>query len=717
VRIETTFFRSRVARRIFTLFICCAVVPIAALAILSLWFVTGQLQAQSQRRLHQASRAMGLAYYERMLLLDAELKRSVPGGRVAAPGSVGLSSGALAGQIAEHFKGLVLVAPPGRSRPLSGQIDPLPELSPDERQAIQSEKTAVISRLRPGQPPRLFMARTLDLPDPGSTFLLGEIDTEYLWGATEGVPLPPHIELCLVEASERVLTCPVPLPPPALARATRKEVRSGPIQFEWTSDEEKYLASAWPIFMQSRFAAPTWTVVLSEPKTEVFAAAAYFKTIFPPVILFSLCVVILLGVGQIRRSLVPLERLREGTRRIAGRDFASRVSVTSGDEFEELANSFNAMAERLGRQFNALTTLAEITQVVLSSLETRKIVDTVLARMGDVCPCDRVGMILVGSARDGAASLYLQDAESGREVWEVPIRLTMENVEALRANPAMSLPSLADFPAYIAALARRDVQACLLFPIFLQYRLAAVVILGYRDTIHAPPEDLDRARQLADQLAVALTNARLIEELDQLNWGTLRALARAIDAKSPWTAGHSERVTNVALDIGRAMGLEPKTLDVMHRGGLLHDIGKIGIPATILDKPGPLSKEEVAIMRGHVRLGARILEPIAAYGEAIPIVLHHHEAYDGTGYPDGLAGKAINLGARIFSVADVFEALTSDRPYRAGMPAEQVIAYIRERSGQQFDPTVVKVFLRVMSERGLRPADEAPAAPRTSLAP
>jgi putative nucleotidyltransferase with HDIG domain len=716
VRIETTFLRSRVARRIFTLFLCCAVVPIAALAILSSWFVTGQLQAQSQRRLHQASRAMGLAFYERIMLLDAELRRVPARGQVHPP-AVGPSSWARDGQIAEHFRGVVLVVPAGRSRPLSGQIDPLPELSPRERQAVPSEKTAVVSRLQPGQPTRLFMARTLDPNDPASPFLLGEIDTDYLWGATEGVPLPPQIELCLVEESERVLTCSVPLPPQALERATRKEVRSGPVQFEWENHEEKYLASAWPIFMQSRFAAPTWTVVLSEPKTEVFAATAYFKTIFPAVVLFSLCVVVLLGVGQIRRSLVPLERLREGTRRIAGRDFGSRVSVTSGDEFEELATSFNRMAERLGRQFNALTTLAEITQLVLSSLETRKIVDTVLARMDDVCPCDCVGMILASSVPGGPASLYLQEAESGREVWEEPVRLTPENVEALRANPAMPLPSSADFPAYLAPLVRRNVRACLLFPIHLQDRLAAVVVLGYRDAIRATPEDLDRVRQLADQLAVALTNARLIEELAQLNGGTLRALARAIDAKSPWTAGHSERVTNVALDIGRAMGFGQRELDVLHRGGLLHDIGKIGIPGTILDKPSALTKEEVAIMRGHVRLGARILEPVAAYAEAMPIILHHHEAYDGTGYPDGLAGEAIDLGARIFSVADVFEALTSDRPYRSGMPIEQVMAYIRDRSGRQFDPKVVEAFLRVMTERGFRPAREAPVAPRTSLTP
>jgi len=202
-------------------------------------------------------------------------------------------------------------------------------------------------------------------------------------------------------------------------------------------------------------------------------------------------------------------------------------------------------------------------------------------------------------------------------------------------------------------------------------------------------------------VAVAISNARLIEELDELNWGTLYALARAIDAKSNWTAGHSERVTEVALKIGQNMGLDQKKLDDLHRGGLLHDIGKIGIPPEILDKAGKLTEEEYQLMREHVRIGARILEPIEAYGAVIPVVLHHHEYYDGSGYPDGLKGEGIDLGARIFTVADHYDALISDRPYRAGLPREKVIGFIKEDSGTKFDPNVVKAFLEVMAQEDM----------------
>jgi putative nucleotidyltransferase with HDIG domain len=203
-------------------------------------------------------------------------------------------------------------------------------------------------------------------------------------------------------------------------------------------------------------------------------------------------------------------------------------------------------------------------------------------------------------------------------------------------------------------------------------------------------------------MGVALTNANLLKELNDLHWGTLEALARAIDAKSHWTAGHSERVTKLGLRIGRALGLSPKEMDVLHRAGLLHDIGKLGTPRDILDKKERLTNKEEQIMREHTRLGVRILEPISAYAEVVPIVLHHHEYFNGEGYPEGLAGKAISLGGRIFAVADSFDALTSDRPYRQALNREYAIEKIKQGSGSQYDPEIVRAFLEVMAqeERG-----------------
>jgi putative nucleotidyltransferase with HDIG domain len=149
------------------------------------------------------------------------------------------------------------------------------------------------------------------------------------------------------------------------------------------------------------------------------------------------------------------------------------------------------------------------------------------------------------------------------------------------------------------------------------------------------------------------------------------------------------------------MGLPSGDLDALHRAGLLHDIGKIGIPADVLDKPSGLTPDEHDLMRQHTEIGARILTPIAAFASVIPVVRHHHERWDGSGYPDGLAGTDIPFLARVLTVPDVFDAVTSERPYRAGLSLAEAVALIRERSGSHFDPAVVEAFVTVMSQEGV----------------
>jgi putative nucleotidyltransferase with HDIG domain len=259
-------------------------------------------------------------------------------------------------------------------------------------------------------------------------------------------------------------------------------------------------------------------------------------------------------------------------------------------------------------------------------------------------------------------------------------------------------------PNFIAPLRAGGLTSFVVFPIFVDKAPFAALVYGHESPVQIPAEDIQQARQVADQVAVAFSNAQLIEALEKLHWGTLTALARAIDAKSTWTAGHSERVTTLAVSIGRAMGLTAKELQTMHRGGLLHDIGKIGTPPVILDKPGKLEPEETRVMQDHVRIGARILEPIPGFREALPIVLQHHEWFDGSGYPEGLAGESISLHARIFAVADCYDAMKSDRPYRKGLPHEKVLEIIRSQSGTHFDPKVIEAFVKMQVEGDARAA-------------
>ena len=179
---------------------------------------------------------------------------------------------------------------------------------------------------------------------------------------------------------------------------------------------------------------------------------------------------------------------------------------------------------------------------------------------------------------------------------------------------------------------------------------------------------------------------------------TLRALAGALEARDVETAGHSERVVAYSLRLGKELGLSQRDLIAVEQGALLHDIGKIGVPDAILRKRGPLTEEEWAQMRGHVNHGLRIIDNIDFLSGARPIVGQHHEKFEGSGYPSGLAGEDIHIYARVFAVADAFDAITSDRPYRAAQSYTQACPEIVKHSRRHFDPTVVDAFLSISKQ-------------------
>ena len=180
---------------------------------------------------------------------------------------------------------------------------------------------------------------------------------------------------------------------------------------------------------------------------------------------------------------------------------------------------------------------------------------------------------------------------------------------------------------------------------------------------------------------------------------TLEALGRAVDRRDGMTGGHCVRVAEYSRILGlRIIGSSPQELQVLEYGALLHDIGKIAVPDAILRKDGPLTDEEWSVMRQHPCLGHEILYGIAFLTDALPIVLHHHERFDGQGYPDGLAGDKLPLGARIFSVADAFDAMTADRHYRRALSLDEAMSELRQNSGTQFDPEVVGVLDEVAED-------------------
>jgi putative nucleotidyltransferase with HDIG domain len=195
-------------------------------------------------------------------------------------------------------------------------------------------------------------------------------------------------------------------------------------------------------------------------------------------------------------------------------------------------------------------------------------------------------------------------------------------------------------------------------------------------------------------------NKRLIAALERGYLDTIRSLASAIDAKDPYTRGHSERVAALSVEIGRELGLEGTALTALEYGGILHDIGKIGVPEQVLRKPARLTHEETTLVRSHAPVGAEIVEGIDFLRAAEPAIRHHHERWDGTGYPDGLGREAIPLLARIINAADTWDACTSERPYQRAYSAPEVVAILEGLRGAQIDPAVHDAILRVLQRRG-----------------
>ena len=185
----------------------------------------------------------------------------------------------------------------------------------------------------------------------------------------------------------------------------------------------------------------------------------------------------------------------------------------------------------------------------------------------------------------------------------------------------------------------------------------------------------------------------------------LATLSKAIEARDPYTRGHSDRVTEIAEAIARRLGWDADRLALLQVGGPLHDVGKLGVSEEVLAKPGRLDEGELEEIRKHPKLGARLLLRVAAFRAAIPYVLFHHERWDGDGYPTGRAGEQIPLEARVLAVADAFDAMTSDRPYRRALDHQQAVEEVARCAGTQFDPEIVRVFLELFAEpAGLRAA-------------
>jgi putative nucleotidyltransferase with HDIG domain len=244
----------------------------------------------------------------------------------------------------------------------------------------------------------------------------------------------------------------------------------------------------------------------------------------------------------------------------------------------------------------------------------------------------------------------------------------------------------------------QDLRALTLSPLSTSAGQIGVLVLGRKQPASFSAADLDLLIILNDVASTAIHRVRLREELEEAFVGATLALAEAVDAKDSYVAGHAQRTGDLAERVARHLGLPDDEVEAIRYGAILHDVGKISVPDSILRKTGPLSSEEWNVMHRHTIAGARILAPVARLSRAAQVVRHHHERWDGTGYPGGLRGEEIPLGARIVAVVDAYTAMIDERTYRKALTYEEALHELQRHAGTQFDPAVVEAFLRVTSD-------------------
>ncbi|MDQ7839494.1 MAG: GAF domain-containing protein [bacterium] len=395
--------------------------------------------------------------------------------------------------------------------------------------------------------------------------------------------------------------------------------------------------------------------------------------------------------------------------------WAGRHAPFAGDEVRLLGAIGNMAAtaihrttlrEQTERQLHRLTTTRAIDRAITSSLDLRIILKLLVEEVAAVMQVDGAAVLLFRPAM-----MALEPAANSgvpflaNRTASIPVAVGPAGQAVLQRH-AVSISDLNQAPARLArAMEQAGFVAYLVVPLIARGEVKGVLELFSRTTLSPMPDWPEFLDGLAAQAAIAIDNAEMFETLQRSHLelafaydATLEGWGRALDLRDRETEGHTRRVTELTLRLARDMRVPEAELVHVRRGSLLHDIGKMGVPDAILLKPGPLTDDEWEVMRRHPTLAREMLAPIPFLRPALDIPYCHHERWDGTGYPEGLAGEHIPTTARIFAVADVWDALRSDRPYRQAWSEEEALAYIRKQAGKHFDPEVARRFLDLPAE-------------------
>lgn len=358
------------------------------------------------------------------------------------------------------------------------------------------------------------------------------------------------------------------------------------------------------------------------------------------------------------------------------------------------------LSAALADSWEELTLLHDLAESLRGVLDVNKAARLALEQAMEIANVEGAGILL--KSMDGKWVVRLTLCPPERDEWLRTGLSQKVAEESLRRRRGFIVNDLWSHPQWGGAAKAFQVHNLIVVPLNPDGQAKGALMVWNRLKGDFTAGELKLLSTVASPTGGVIENAYLFQELQDMFNGIVSSLATVVDARSRWTAGHSHRVTRYALWLGKGIGLSGDYLEKVRLSGLLHDVGKIGIPDTILDKPTNLTDEEWVVMKQHPEIGYRILSHIKQFhGDILDGVLYHHERVDGGGYPKGLKGEEIPFMGRLLAVADGFDAMTSDRPYRPGISKEEALSLIAEGAGRQWDEELALAFVELMRERSL----------------
>lgn len=394
-----------------------------------------------------------------------------------------------------------------------------------------------------------------------------------------------------------------------------------------------------------------------------------------------------------------LVHMRQGVTELSSGNTGVRVNVDGGDdeisllyaEFNDMAQSLEETAKEQNHRYSQLTNLYQISKAISASPDVDKLLDQILTQALSLLGAE-TGSIMLLNIEGEALTIRAANGLDRETIEKTRVKVGegISGTVALTGEPLI----IQDGVEESRVPGSRAANDALSVPLIAGEKVIGVINANNKRHGSFDSDDLHFFTTLAGQIAAAVANATLVDNIRAAYFNTIKVLAAAIDAKDKYTHGHSERVAKYAVTIARQMGLDKADLIRIEAAAYLHDIGKIGVPDGVLNKEGPLTPEEMALVMNHPAMAAEILGHVDfPWGNVIPGVRGHHERFDGKGYPDGLAGYDIPSDARIIAVADTFDAMTSDRPYRKALDHNKAITELVTGRRGQFDQEVVDAFV------------------------